>query len=660
MKQYEIKCCARPTTSIHGRDVMKDNGIRIGLIHASQAFIEAALQIAKKNNYHLLVEPYCIEAAIQAGKRMEAEGIDVIVSRRHTASILRNNLSIPVLAVPVTSFDTYQTIWKAAQKWKSILFPIYRGTSEKKIQMKEMINADIFYYEYESISQIEDAILWGKHQGCQGVVVGPVTKIYALKHGMECQEIAINIESVEFTLEEACWVALKRKKEKEQTALYRAIINMEDKYVIAVNQHGDINMISDMAKDLFVISGNHKKQQNIKNILSDREVLNSIENGQTLQYHVGRIGNKQFLIDYIPAEMENTAIGGIVSLQDTENVIKAENEIRRIMTKGFVAKYSINEFIYSDPEMVNLIKKVRTYAVHESTILIIGPTGTGKEILAHAIHKLSRRKTGPFVSINCASIPEQLLESELFGYEEGSFTGARHGGKAGLFELAHKGTIFLDEIGSMPLSLQARLLRVLQEKEVMRVGGDRLIPVDARVIAATNEDLKQSVLDGRFREDLFFRVNVLSLYIPPLRRRIRDIPPLVKSLLHKLSNKHNLPVIKIPDSCIERLSLLPWPGNVRELCNFMERLIITCEGKFSRDIFEEQFAELFEYGRMVSEHGEADATPIKPGGLGDPPGEADDILKVLRESKYNQTVAARRLGISRVTLWRKLKKLPRI
>jgi transcriptional regulator, propionate catabolism operon regulatory protein len=360
----------------------------------------------------------------------------------------------------------------------------------------------------------------------------------------------------------------------------------------------------------------------------------------------------------MPAEVENKAIGGIITLQNTESVMKAENEIRRSMAKGLVAKYSMDEFIYSNPEMADLIAKAKKYAAHESTILITGPTGTGKEIMAHAIHQLSKRKREPFVSINCASIPEQLLESELFGYEEGSFTGARRGGKAGLFELAHKGTIFLDEIGSMPLSLQARLLRVLQEREVMRIGGDRLMPVDARVLAATNEDLKQSVLDGRFREDLFFRINVLSIYIPPLRERIQDIPPLIDKLLDILSRKHDLPAIKIPDSCIARLSTLPWPGNVRELSNFMERLIIICDGTFSHDIFEKQYMEFFEYARTASVQGEAGIAFPTAIGQSNPVGEAGTILKILQESKYNKNVAAQRLGISRVTLWRKMKKLP--
>jgi transcriptional regulator with PAS, ATPase and Fis domain len=373
---------------------------------------------------------------------------------------------------------------------------------------------------------------------------------------------------------------------------------------------------------------------------------------------VGKIGNRQYLVDYIPAELEKQTIGGVITLQDAESVIKAESEIRRSMARGLVAKYAIDDFIYIDPQTEKLIDDVKKYAVRDSTILITGPTGTGKEIIAHGIHRLSNRKLGPFVSINCASIPEQLLESELFGHEEGSFTGARRGGKQGLFELAHKGTIFLDEIGSMPLNLQGRFLRVLQEREVMRVGGDRLIPIDVRVLAVTNEDLRQKVMDGNFREDLYFRINVLSLKIPPLSKRVQDIPCLVRKIVEKLSRQHHVPILKIPEPCLEELICLSWPGNVRQLHNFLERLIILCEGHFSDDIFRRQYGELLSYSQVKPPE---DSTPGVDGisrqtvRQNNMASEKEYITRILQECKCNKNIAAQRLGISRVTLWRKLK-----
>jgi transcriptional regulator, propionate catabolism operon regulatory protein len=640
---------------------MKDSKIQIGLIHASEELINDALRLAKQKDYILLAEPFCIDAAVPVGKRMVEDGIDVIISRRYTASVLRKHLNIPVLAVPVTSFDVFQCLWRAAKKWKTILFPIFNGSPESKriVELKSMIGADILCYEYDTTKQMETAILWGSQKGCQGVVGGPITKSLAAKLSMECEEITCNRESLEFTLQEAYWVAINRKKEKEQNQLYRTIVNMGSKGVIAVDQGGFIKIFNNLANDKLKIKENPREPKNIKDVLPIEEVLHSIHQGLPLNYHVGKIGNRQYLVDYIPAELEKKIIGGVITLQDTDSVIKAESEIRRSMVRGLVAKYAIDDFIYIDPETEKLINNTKKYAARDSTILITGPTGTGKEIIAHGIHQLSKRKLGPFVSINCASIPEQLLESELFGHEEGSFTGARRGGKQGLFELAHKGTIFLDEIGSMPLSLQGRFLRVLQEREVMRVGGDRLTPIDVRVLAATNEDLRQKVMDGNFREDLFFRINVLSLKIPPLSKRVQDIPCLVRKIVEQLSRQHNLPILRIPDHHLEELICLSWPGNVRQLHNFLERLIILCEGKFSDDIFRIQYEELLSYSKINTSKNsapEGDSETVQTVRQNSMAVEKNYIIKILQECKYNKNAAAQRLGISRVTLWRKLKK----
>jgi transcriptional regulator, propionate catabolism operon regulatory protein len=640
---------------------MTASDIQIGLIHSSQELIKEVQNIATKKNYHVLVEPYCIEAAISAGKRMEDDGIPVIVSRRHTASILREHVSIPTLGVPVTFFDIYQSIWRAAKKWKTILVPILRGNikSEKILELKSMIDSEILFSEYDTSKQMEDVILWGKQQGCQGVVGGPVTKVLAVKTGLECEEITSSSEAIEHTLDEAYWIAVNRKKEKEHNHLYKIIADMGSKCVIAVDQNGYIKISNELARNLLKISDNGSEAKNIRNFLYMEEVLQAIHKGKILNFLMEKIGGRPYLVEYIPAEMDKKIIGGIITLQDTETVMRVESEIRRSMAKGLVAKYAIDDFIYDNPETAKLIDNLKKYAARDSTILITGPTGTGKEILSHSIHRLSKRSSGPFVSINCASIPEQLLESELFGYEEGSFTGARRGGKTGLFELAHRGTIFLDEIGSMPLSLQGRFLRVLQEREVMRVGGDRLIPIDVRVLAATNEDLRQKISAGHFREDLFFRINVLSLKIPPLSDRPQDIPKLLRRLIGQLSQKHLLPVIRIPKAYLRKLTAMSWPGNVRQLSNFLEGLIILCEGTFSDDIFQKHYAELVSDSRAeIKEKQMSKRSVVKPTADGEyhQTAQTDRIIEILQESKYNRAVTAQRLGIHRTTLWRKMKR----
>lgn len=240
---------------------------------------------------------------------------------------------------------------------------------------------------------------------------------------------------------------------------------------------------------------------------------------------------------------------------------------------GVTAHYRLHHIIGSSPVMTTVKQLARTYAVTDSTVLITGESGTGKEMLAQAIHNLSHRQDKPFVAINCGSITESLLESELFGYTGGTFTGARRDGKKGLFEAANGGTLFLDEVGDMPYTLQNRLLRVLQEKYIRRIGGHSGIPVDVRILAATNKDLEQAVKDGHFRLDLYYRLAVLPIRIPPLRERREDIADISRSLLYHF-DKHYERHHSFQDAVLDYFRDLPWPGNVRQLSNVIERLVL--------------------------------------------------------------------------------------
>jgi transcriptional regulator with PAS, ATPase and Fis domain len=286
------------------------------------------------------------------------------------------------------------------------------------------------------------------------------------------------------------------------------------------------------------------------------------------------------------------------------------------------------------------IDVARQYARVDSTVLIHGETGVGKELFAQSIHTAGNRSSGPFVAVNCAALPEALLESELFGYVEGAFTGARRKGKPGLFELAHRGTIFLDEISEIPLSLQGRLLRVLQEREVIRLGHDRVIPVDVRVLCATNRDLHRLVEEGNFRRDLYWRLNVLSLSIPPLRERRDDIVPLMLQFLDTLSPSGNHGIVFSGDA-LSFLTQYPWPGNVRELRNLCERLTVVHTGKTVDAAF---LTHLMEYRESTQ--------PLRSGPTG-----MEEIERALAQAGGKITRAAEILGVHRATLWRKCKRL---
>ncbi len=276
-------------------------------------------------------------------------------------------------------------------------------------------------------------------------------------------------------------------------------------------------------------------------------------------------------VEVVPVLRQDTCIGAFAILQRFQDMEARQNELRKQLShKGHVAKYGFRDIIGSSQAILQAKEILKRMAASESPVLLIGETGTGKELFAHALHQASRRSKEPFVPVNVAAFPENLLESELFGYEEGAFTGARKGGRPGLLEFAHKGTLFLDEVEGMSPLLQVKLLRVLQEKELMRVGGSRLITIDVRIVAATNESLEQKVEEGTFRRDLYYRLNTLPIMIPPLARREDDIFLLIDHFRELLGGDFDLtrPVQ-------EFLKEYPWPGNIRELRNVVEYFIYT-------------------------------------------------------------------------------------
>jgi propionate catabolism operon transcriptional regulator len=332
--------------------------------------------------------------------------------------------------------------------------------------------------------------------------------------------------------------------------------------------------------------------------------------------------------------------------------------------------------------MTHVRALARRYAQTDSTVLVHGESGTGKELLAQGIHNASRRRDYPFVAINCAAFPETLLESELFGYEDGAFSGARRGGKAGLFETAHNGTIFLDEIGEMPMPLQTRLLRVLQEREVLRLGATEPVPCDVRVIAATHRDLRQQVGAGLFREDLYYRLNILRMVLPPLRERMDDLPRLTPLFLERALARAGarMSVDALQATLLPLLATYRWPGNVRELENLLERIAVVCADVVdAREISRARLVDIApELGGMPVAHA-APASPAAPAESGDAGrtglasnGDAAPLTGRARRAAEelarirttlaacggDRTAACEALGISRSTLWRKLRDTP--
>lgn len=361
---------------------------------------------------------------------------------------------------------------------------------------------------------------------------------------------------------------------------------------------------------------------------------------------------KRDLLSQIAARVgiavDNAAAYGEIT--DLKNALSKENTRLRHHIRGHESK---GEIIYQSQAMQMVMSQVDMVAMSESNVLILGETGTGKELVAREIHQRSQRSRGPMIKINCAAVPAGLLESDLFGHEKGAFTGAitAHTGR---FEMAEGGTLFLDEIGDMPLELQPKLLRVLQEREIERLGGNKIIPVDVRLVAATNRDLKQMSLDREFRSDLYYRLNVFPIYIPPLRERREDIPLLADFFMRKIAQRMRRNITSIPKSALQQLSRYSWPGNIRELENVIERAVILTQGN-SLDIHLQDLQ--LEPQKNVAEK-------VKPATLLPPPEKDEDerqrIIRVLRETNgivAGPRGAAFRLGLKRTTLLSRMQRL---
>ena len=369
---------------------------------------------------------------------------------------------------------------------------------------------------------------------------------------------------------------------------------------------------------------------------------------------------KEVLVNAAPIIVDGELRGSVGVIHDMSEITKLSNELKNAknIIRSLEAKYTFEDIIGSDPLLLSAIDKAKKAAEIPITVLLRGESGTGKEIFAHAIHNESERKFRKFIKVNCSAIPETLLESELFGYEEGAFTGAKKGGKKGLFEEAEGGTIFLDEIGEIPHSTQTKLLRVLQEKEIVRVGGTKSISIDVRIIAATNVDLEVAIESGRFRADLYYRLNVLPITIPPLRLRKGDIYDLSIFFIKKFNQQYGRNVRDITQQAVSRLKEYNWPGNVRELDNFIGRAIINM--KASDTVIQENHLPKRE--GFLDAGDNPDARMKGRGSISMTldsvveKAEKEHIAKVMKECGNNKTKAAKNLNISLRSLYYKLER----
>lgn len=450
-------------------------------------------------------------------------------------------------------------------------------------------------------------------------------------------------------------------KNLETLDLYRNIFSNLYNWLVVVDKDGYIVMMNKSYCNFVGITQKEAIGKHCTEVIENSRMHIVAKTGKQEIGDVQRIKGNQMIADRIPIYKDGKIIGAVGTVifkdvVDLDTYVKKINRMekefdlyKRELKKALGSDYTFHNIIGSSESLRKVIDLSRKVAASKSNVLLLGESGTGKELFAHAIHNASSRVDYPLIKINCAAIPPDLLESELFGYEPGAFTGAKKGGKPGKFELADKSTIFLDEIAEMPFNMQAKLLRVIQEKEVERIGGISTKKIDVRIIAATNQNLEEMVKNKKFREDLYYRLNVISIKIPALRERKDDIPVIARELIKKMSKEMDHFVADISEDAMNCLKQYPWPGNVRELQNIIERAF---------NIMDKEAEIMVEHLPYYITKNNKTNMQIKNMTLKDilDDVEKEEISKCLKRTKGNKMKTAKILGISRTSLYEKIEK----
>lgn len=570
------------------------------------------------------------------------EGAEIIIAGGANAQVVRGYFKVPVIDYKVTFIDYMQALQTGFEEGKTVALVCYRTQAKPRLkQYLEQIKMPVLEIIYEDTEELKEKI---RNSGAEVFVGNALAVDLAKNLGRKGVLLYCGKDSIKETIEEARRLMAEIRKDKERNQFVKAMMNYSPNGVIYLDT-GD--RITDCNRSLYDML-NRKPGTLEGKIIHDVLPECVPDNRGDVESRIVRLGDNKYIERWITVEDGNGyCFGSIIILALFSDYKKAELDYRKRRyeqrkERGFTAKFTLKDIKGNSYAMKMVRDEAELYAQSDAAVLICGETGVGKELFAQGIHSSGMRKNGPFVAINCAALPETLLESELFGYDEGAFTGGRKGGKRGLFELADGGSIFLDEIGEIPPSLQARLLRVLQEKEIMHVGGDRMIPVDVRVITATNKRLEQ-MEEREFRRDLLYRLNVLELHIPALKSREDDVIELFEFYFNKKKKMETVSVT-LTDDMKEMLKRYSWRGNIRELQNVCERFCLYMERNTR---FNEQYAKrciIKAIGEdkllqdILAEYTDKDNKEL--------------IKEIKRLFSYNNDQVGQALGVSRTTLWR--------
>jgi transcriptional regulator, propionate catabolism operon regulatory protein len=645
------------------------NRYRFALVSHSEEIVNVVKRNIDYATEELLTKVVELDDAVSVAEDLIQDGYEVIIGHGGTGGMIAKSIGQPVVNIPMNMLDIVSALLKAKTMGDKIGITTLSEGREGFEVIRDILMMDIQEIVFNNQKELREGVEKAIHDGVNVIVGGGVSRKIVERLNAEIVIIEPGKQIVQNTIKQARALAAARRMEMEHHERLRTILNIMDDGMICVDSSGYLNSYNKTAEKMLGMDLNARLGHSLSDSAGALGLMGVLKSKVKKTGKIINFKNSNIVVNSLPI-LINDRVRGAVSLLKEGNVIQGiDRKLREnIYKKGFIAKHKMQDIVAVGSNMQNLITKAKKFAETEASTLIYGETGTGKEFFSHAIHNHSHRKMSPFVAVNCAALSETLLESELFGHEEGAFTGAKKGGKIGLFELANHGTIFLDEIGDISSNLQVRLLRVLESKEVIRVGGDKIVPVDVRIVSSTHRDLREEVRVGRFRKDLYYRLAVLRLSIPPLRNRVRDIPELLMPLLGKYGKS-------LPSLTPEILSVIQsywWPGNIRELNALMESYcILLGKKKYNERLFMELFEEYKDPiktdlnlpptqkdNTSLFDHTKPDITESQPRALNEriESHKIKIINHVLQQCGNNKTIAAKKLGISTNTLWRIQKK----
>jgi transcriptional regulator with PAS, ATPase and Fis domain len=639
---------------------------------------EIALQvIGDKDDVDIKVTR--MDEAVELAGEAERQGYQIIVSRGLTASKIRNSgIDLPVVDIRIGGTDILRAYYEAKKLGDRVGIVDVEEVILGLSSLEKLIDDKLVKYRCENdLDDIAKGIEYLKEHGVDAVIGKIAMAREARAQGMEAVIITSAYETVWMTINEARRVNQVRKQEKRKAEQLKAMLNFTYDGVIALDRTGRITVFNKVAEDLSGWPVDKAIGREVTEVIPKAGCQHLLKTGRTELGAVLEIGKSKVVANRVPIVVDGRIEGVVTTFQKLDVLQKIESNVRRKLSdKGLSARYRFEDIIGRSPPLQSTMSLAGEYAAIDSTVLIYGLTGTGKEIFAHAIHNASRRSSEPFVAINCAALPESILESELFGYVEGAFTGARKGGKAGVFEMAHGGTLLLDEVGEMPPRLQSSFLRAIEQREIMRLGDSRIVPINVRLIASTHRNLREMVSRGEFREDLYYRLNVLSLPVPTLRERGDDVLLIADKFLREFYDMQGKSYGIFSDEAARLLLDCEWPGNIRQLRNAMERLSVMTAGGLIEAHDVERALQIQDFPGSAGGQGSSRSYPEIGAATLDRAGnlaagtsrpaeplkqqkaehEKELIYSVLRECDGSKTRAAQKLGISRTTLWRKLQR----